>query len=66
MKLFVVGSDNPRPDEWEGWDEVRLVVAKTKKEAVKICGLPAYYPLVAEVDMSRPCLLMSSPGYVED
>ena len=65
MKLFALGTKSSNPEEWEPWDEVELVIAETKGQAVKMCGYNEEYP-AAEVDMTKAQKVMSAPAYVED
>jgi len=70
MKLFVVGTDKPNPEDWKAWDEVELVIAETPKEAVEMCGLywgsDDDHAPVAEVDMTIARRVIRMPDYVED
>lgn len=62
MKLFVVGTDSPNPEDWRAWTEVELVVAETITQAKKICGYGESYP-AAEVDMTKAQIIMRSEPY---
>lgn len=73
MKLYVVGSNSPNPDDWSMWDQVKLVIAENKQRAIEV----AYefkvgaltednYDIfnnmpVAEIDLNKEQLLMSEP-----
>lgn len=67
LKLYVVGELSSNPDDWGEWSEYALVIAESPRQAIELSGHPKDSP-VAEVDMSKPTLLvqMSEPKWGED
>ena len=65
MKLFVVGSNSPNPEDWGPWTELELVVAETIIQAVRLSGYGVGYP-AAEIDMAKAQVLMRSDPLIED
>lgn len=67
LKLFVFGTSNPNPTEWSTWNEITLVLAKDYDQARKMMGVDRYEKY-AEVDMTRPAILvsLSEPNWGDD
>lgn len=63
--LFAVGTENPDPAQWKGWNEVELVLAEDKEHALRISGYGPGYPVV-EVNMTKAGLVMKMPAWNDD
>lgn len=57
MKLFVVGSGSPNPEDWSEWDEVIIVVAKDIEQAKKLANL---WNDVTEIPMDKAQVIYSA------
>ena len=55
MKLYVLGTTNPNPEEWGAWNTRALVLAASLEAAL---ALDDSFSVGCEVDMSRACHLM--------
>jgi len=72
LKLFVVGSKSPDPSKWSIWDEVTVVIAKDKKEALKLAkavsGIPSLEEFCTEIPMDKALVLRTDnePAYGDD
>lgn len=60
LKLFVVGSASPIPSEWDDWDEIELVIAMDKDEAVALSSQGSKE--VVEIPFTKSMLIYSSPS----
>jgi len=64
-KLFAVGTNNPNPKTWKLWEEIRLYIADSYDEAIKMDG--RFHKKVAvEVDMSKSCFVLGMHDFPDD
>lgn len=63
-KLIAIGTENPNPEKWTVWDEVRLYIADSVEEAIEMDG--GWQKFGVEVDMSKSRHLLSMPEFPDD
>ena len=60
-KLYAVGTTEPDPEKWSGWDEITIVIARDKKDALRL-GRDA---ICVEIPLDRSMVLMEMPALDE-
>jgi len=68
LKLYVVGTTSSDPGSWSIWDELALVIAETKEQALRLSGEIHDLSSVHEVQFDRPKHLvsMTEPRWGDD
>ena len=60
LKLFVVGSNSVNPENWSGWDEIELVIAQDKSEALQLISGRGHGGKIAEIPLTKSMILHST------
>jgi predicted regulator of Ras-like GTPase activity (Roadblock/LC7/MglB family) len=60
MKLFVVGSTSPNPEDWSCWSDIHIVVANSAEEALKLADDGTAQ--VCEISMDKANVILTRYG----
>jgi len=63
LKLWAVGTEDPNPENWNAWDQVAIVVAQTKEEAIRLNNLDSPHAVELIITKMEPGLLVKSEPY---